>query len=210
MRSEWRLIAATHNLLKLHSHWIAPPPDRSPAGAAGRSDPSRADRQLSRTACRHEAGRRQPRSRFRFRSPRIRGGSPPLLAAAATKQRRGLALRTRLLAFLSTRDRGAVGTADLRRSFAGLQQTRAPRTVACPQEGALVNRHARVHLLLKRAALTRSPALPERLAMRHSALRQAVALLLVPSVSVDRGQRRPRLLLTELRGSAAMLTGRCG
>jgi Transposase DDE domain len=23
-RSEWRLIAATHNLLKLHNHWIAP------------------------------------------------------------------------------------------------------------------------------------------------------------------------------------------
>jgi hypothetical protein len=23
-RSEWRLIAATHNLLKLHSHWIQP------------------------------------------------------------------------------------------------------------------------------------------------------------------------------------------
>ncbi len=24
VRSEWRLIAATHNLLKLHNHWIAP------------------------------------------------------------------------------------------------------------------------------------------------------------------------------------------
>lgn len=24
VRSKWRLIAATHNLLKLHSHWIAP------------------------------------------------------------------------------------------------------------------------------------------------------------------------------------------
>ena len=24
VRSEWRLIAASHNLLKLHSHWIAP------------------------------------------------------------------------------------------------------------------------------------------------------------------------------------------
>ena len=24
-RSEWRLIAATHNLLKLHNHWIADP-----------------------------------------------------------------------------------------------------------------------------------------------------------------------------------------
>jgi hypothetical protein len=24
-RSEWRLAAATHNLLKLHSHWIAKP-----------------------------------------------------------------------------------------------------------------------------------------------------------------------------------------
>ena len=23
-RSEWRLIAATHNLMKLHNHWIAP------------------------------------------------------------------------------------------------------------------------------------------------------------------------------------------
>jgi len=23
--SEWRLVAATHNLLKLHSHWIANP-----------------------------------------------------------------------------------------------------------------------------------------------------------------------------------------
>ncbi len=23
-RSEWRLISATHNLLKLHNHWIAP------------------------------------------------------------------------------------------------------------------------------------------------------------------------------------------
>jgi hypothetical protein len=23
-RSEWRLITATHNLLKLHQHWIAP------------------------------------------------------------------------------------------------------------------------------------------------------------------------------------------
>ncbi len=25
VRSEWRLIAASHNLLKLHNHWIAPP-----------------------------------------------------------------------------------------------------------------------------------------------------------------------------------------
>jgi hypothetical protein len=24
VRSEWRLIAASHNLLKLHSHWIHP------------------------------------------------------------------------------------------------------------------------------------------------------------------------------------------
>jgi Transposase DDE domain len=24
VRSEWRLIAASHNLLKLHDHWIAP------------------------------------------------------------------------------------------------------------------------------------------------------------------------------------------
>ncbi len=24
VRSEWRLIAASHNLLKLHNHWIAP------------------------------------------------------------------------------------------------------------------------------------------------------------------------------------------
>jgi hypothetical protein len=24
VRSEWRLITATHNLLKLHQHWIAP------------------------------------------------------------------------------------------------------------------------------------------------------------------------------------------
>jgi hypothetical protein len=24
VRSEWRLITASHNLLKLHSHWIAP------------------------------------------------------------------------------------------------------------------------------------------------------------------------------------------
>ena len=24
-RSEWRLVTATHNLLKLHSHWIATP-----------------------------------------------------------------------------------------------------------------------------------------------------------------------------------------
>jgi hypothetical protein len=23
-RSEWRLVTATHNLLKLHNHWIAP------------------------------------------------------------------------------------------------------------------------------------------------------------------------------------------
>ena len=37
MRAEWRLIAATHNLLKLHQHWMhrhRMTPTRGPAGRA--------------------------------------------------------------------------------------------------------------------------------------------------------------------------------
>jgi hypothetical protein len=38
-QSEWRLVGATHNLLKLHSHWMPTPPDATTGGHGEMSRP---------------------------------------------------------------------------------------------------------------------------------------------------------------------------
>ena len=81
--SEWRMIAATHNLLKLHQHWIAPPPGdtRPPTGGFAEQAAHRhATRRLFPTASRGSGSLARRRSRLSSLAASVAGWwvHPPL------------------------------------------------------------------------------------------------------------------------------------